>query len=140
MKLLNNKENAMKNNIFGIISIIIAIIALGLVILPGIIGTEKETPKSESLNTVKEIGRAILSKNFRENRPKPVSISRKSSLLLGILSLIFGIISWIKKENHRIIIAAIGLSIVVLAWEYVLIAIVIAVVLIVIFEFLSLGV
>jgi len=52
--------------------------------------------------------------------------------IIGLIALVFGVVSYLHKENFRISSAAAALGIISIAWHYVLIAVVIAIVLIII--------
>jgi len=113
-------------NIIGFIGIAIAIVGIGIAIFQDEL-QPVPTPASKQLSeSVFEKGAELLGFEVEKKRENDwVTITLFS---LGFISIILGIFSWVKKEAQRISIAAVALGLVVVAWEYVLIGVVVVVV------------
>jgi len=56
-----------------------------------------------------------------------------------LLAALGGILAWIRKENKRVAVSALGVGIISAAWVYVVVAIVIAILLAILFVVISEG-
>lgn len=120
-------------NTFGIIGIFIAIIAITVAVFQDEL-RPSPPPVSEQLTTrVLEKGVELLVGDVeKKNKRDLVGYTYAG---LGLLALMLGVFSFTKKENTRISGLAGALGILAIAWEYVLIGIVIAVVIIIFAEY-----
>lgn len=116
----------MKNK-FGIAGICIAIFAIAIAIFQDDIRPEPPAASTQLVDRVSEAVAKISGAEIEENAAKDwVTLAY---IGLGLLALIAGIISFVQKENHRVSGMAGALGVVAIAWEYVLIGVVVAVVL-----------
>jgi len=135
---------------FGIIGILIAILAIGIAIFqddfhakprPQI--TEEKSDKSVLKGLAIKAGiRLLRGKEKAKEEPNNVAPKHSQTLFskgpndfvkilymaLGFIALILGVLSYIKKEEHRISGMAGALGVIAIAWTYVLYGVVIAVV------------
>ena len=116
----------MKNKI-GIAGILIAIIAVGVAIFQDDIRPEPPSATTQLADRVSEAVAKIGGIEIEEKSSRDwVTLTY---IALGFLALIAGIVSFVQKENHRVSGMAGALGVVAIAWEYVLIGVVVAVVL-----------
>ncbi|MGI9261582.1 MAG: hypothetical protein ACR2QR_06090 [Woeseiaceae bacterium] len=116
----------MKNK-FGIAGIFIAVFAIAIAVFQDDIRPE---PPSASVQLTDRVADAVarISGVETENNSSKDWVTL-AYIGLGLLALIAGIVSFIQKENHRVSGMAGALGVVAIAWEYVLIGVVVAVVL-----------
>ena len=129
----------MKHSI-GIIGLVIGLIAVGLAIFQ-----DDLRPKPTLKELAVEASKKVLSENIlKKGEGKESSIvsppaSRDgvylSYMILGFIAMILGIVSWVKKDHIRISGGAISLGLMAVAWQYVLIGVAIAVVILIIANF-----
>lgn len=116
----------MKNRI-GIVGICIAVVALGIAIFQDDIRPEQPSATTSLGDRVFEVVKSIGSDDTDKR------LSRDWVTLtyigLGFVALVAGIVSFIRKEDHRVSGMAGAIGVVAIGWEYVLIGVVIAVVL-----------
>ena len=115
-----------KANRFGLIGIVIATIGTAIAIAQDHLRV-KFTPESPKL-----VGQ-VVDKGFNLFRKDDVVVETHDRIDyiyigLGLVSLVLGVWSFIVKENHRVSGLAGALGVVAMAWEYVLIGVVLAVV------------
>jgi len=120
-------------NTFGIIGIFIAIIAIAVAVFQD--DLRPTPPPASELLTTRVLEKGVELFTGEVEKMKKRDLVRYSYAGLGLLALILGVASFTNKENTRISGLAGGLGIIAIAWEYVLIGIVIAVVIIMIAEF-----
>jgi hypothetical protein len=142
----------------GVIGLILGLIAVGIAIFQGNIRDQVSPPepKVQDTRTIKELaigaGKKILADKLREKQEDPLphhtvepkknglfsGVSDKYDAValiysvLGFLAMVFGIISWVKKDHIRISGGAISLGLMAVAWQYVLIGVTIAVIILII--------
>lgn len=116
----------MKNK-FGIAGICIAIFAIAIAVFQDDIRPE---PPSASVQLAERVSDVVAKIGGIESKE---SAARDWVTLayigLGLLALIAGIVAFVQKESHRVAGMAGALGVVAIAWEYVLIGVVVAVVL-----------
>lgn len=110
-----------QKNLIGIIGIAIALVGVGVAIFQDDLRPQP-TPVSIQLKDVAlEKGAQLLGIDVEEKTPS--DWVRLTYFILGFLGIIMGVISWVKKENHRVSATALSLGIVAVAWQYVLIGV-----------------
>ena len=137
---------------YGIIGLVVGLIAVGIAIFQGDLFTEPE-PVVEEKTSIKELAveagkKLIREKLLNEDEEEPESPKEKKTVMgveiderhngvqltymaLGFAAMILGTVSWVKKDHIRISGGAVALGLVAVAWQYVLIGVVIAIVIIV---------
>lgn len=116
----------MKNK-FGIAGICIAIFAIAIAIFQDDIRPEPPTVSVQLADRLADAVAKIGGVETDESSPKDwVTLAY---IGLGLLALVAGIVSFVQKENHRVSGMAGALGVVAIAWEYVLIGVIVAVVL-----------
>lgn len=112
--------------LFGILSIAIALFQDDL--------RPKEPSATEQIKTsLLEKGKDMLGIG-EDKKPAPVAVAAKYDYVKfaymggGLLAFILGVTSYLRQENHRVSGMAGALGIIAMAWQYVLIAVVVAVV------------
>ena len=116
-------------NKIGIIGIIVAFLGITVAIFQDDIRKTIE-PKNAGLRAqVLEKGNALLTGKKETSDHDKIDYTY---IGLGLLALVLGVISYLRKENHRISAASAALGIVAIAWHYVLIGVVISIVILVI--------
>jgi hypothetical protein len=115
----------MKNAI-GLTGIGIALIGLCLAVFQDDL---RPDPPSVSTQLRERVTVAISDlAGVQANRAESRDWVAVSYVALGLLALIAGVASFVRNENHRIAGMAGALGVVVIAWEYVLVGVIIAVV------------
>ena len=116
-------------NIFGLIGIVIALAGLGVAVFQ-----EHLRPPPEPISVT--LGEAALAKGKQWLGVGSEEIAAEQSAIdwvtivqfaLGFIGIALGAVSWIRSENHRVSALAAALGLVVVAWEYVLVAVGVAV-------------
>lgn len=116
----------MKNTV-GIAGICVAIIAIGIAIFQDDLRPEAPSATTQLADRVSEAVAKIGGIEIEESSSRDwVTLTY---IGLGFLALVAGIVSFVQKENHRVSGMAGALGVVAIAWEYVLIGVVVAVVL-----------
>ncbi len=142
----------------GLMGLVIGTIAVGIAIFQGNIRDVVSPPEPEVQNerSIKELavdaGKKMLADRLREKQenpvPPPTSNSEKSGMfsgvsdkydsvsmvyaLLGFIAMVLGVVSWVKKDHIRISGSAISLGLMAVAWQYVLIGVTIAIIILII--------
>ena len=134
----------MKNK-FGTIGIVMAIIAITIAIFQNSLRPQIETT-DETLSP-KSITAKIFSKSFNlllgQENIAPADSKQAFDTVsytymgLGLLALIFGIASFLRKESYRFSGMATGLGIVAIGWEFVMLALGIVILISIIIAVLS---
>jgi hypothetical protein len=135
---------------FGIIGLVVGLIAIGVAIFqddlrayevqlePAVEAKPELTLKELAI----EAGRKVIEdKILKEDAESPVVVAEPPPaardkieliyMVLGFFAMVLGVVSWAKKDHIRISGGAISLGLMAVAWQYVLIGIVIAVVILV---------
>jgi len=135
----------MKHKI-GIIGLIVGIIAVGLAIFQNDLLPQEPPQEPKPVPTLKELaveaGKKVINDKIlkKEEDPPPVEEDSLVSprdrigltyMILGFLAMVLGIVSWVKKDHIRISGGAISLGLMAVAWQYVMIGVVIAVVILI---------
>ena len=136
----------MKHKI-GIIGLIIGLIAVGLAIFQNDLRPQKPPPEPKPEPTFKELaveaGKKVINDKIlkKEADPPPIPEDPLASphdrieltyMILGFLAMILGVVSWVKKDHIRISGGAVSLGLMAVAWQYVLIGVLIAVVILIV--------
>ena len=120
----------MKNKL-GTVGILIAMLAITVAVfqvhIRVLIAPEDPTIKEQLMNKGSELlglkSKHKISTSAATGYFDAVSITYTA---LGVIAMFFGVFSFLQKENHRFSGMAASLGIVAIAWEYVLIGLVIA--------------
>ena len=133
----------MKHN-FGTYGIIIGLLALCIAIFQNDLRPEELEPiesepslKELAVKASKEfIDDKILKQESTSSAPQIPSTEKHDAIqltymLLGFFAIVLGAISWIKKDHIRLSGGAISIGIIAVAWQYVLIGITIAVIILI---------
>ncbi len=121
-------------NKIGIIGIIVAFLGIGIAIFQDDIRAAVEPSKQSLSAQVVEKSKELLLGEKEESGHDKVDYAYT---ILGLVALVLGVISYVQKENHRVSSTAAALGIIAIAWHYVLIGVMIAIVLIVLGSGLS---
>ena len=142
----------------GVVGLVLGVIAVGIAIFQGNIRDFVSPPEPEIQDerSIKELvigaGKKLLADKLREKQENPVMQSpaqtEKNGLfrgisdkydrvamiyaVLGFSAMVLGVISWVKKDRIRISGGAISLGLMAVAWQYVLIGVVIAIIILLI--------
>jgi hypothetical protein len=109
-----------KRNRIGIIGIVIALLGVGVAVFQDDIRSHFDTAPVEVKDRVIQKGAELFGVKVESETTRD-----KVTFLqfgLGFVGIVLGVVSWIRKENHRVSSSAAALGIVAIAWEYVLIA------------------
>lgn len=142
----------------GVVGLIFGVIAVGLAIFQGNIRDFISPPEPlvEDKRSIKELafaaGKKVLADKLRKTadgpaKPQPQVEPKEEGLfsdirskydpvslvyaLLGFAAMVLGVISWVKKDHIRISGGAISLGLMAVAWQYVLIGVTIAVIILI---------
>ncbi|MBF0196582.1 MAG: hypothetical protein HQL32_02680 [Planctomycetes bacterium] len=132
-----------KKHILGIVGLTIGFMAIFVAINQDDMRKHFDPPKEDN-RTFKELalesGKKLLKQKFLKEKPiedevkrNPIESSKLTDSVhyvyygLGFLALVLGVLSYVKKENIRISVAAFSTGLIALAWTYVLYAVFIAV-------------
>ena len=114
-------------NPFGLAGILIAVIAIAIAVFQDDI-REQFFPETETkAESVVSKGLELIGIGEKDDKIKRDKVTVTYSAL-GLIALILGVVSYIRKENHRISGVAGALGVVAIGWHYVLIGLVVAVV------------
>ena len=143
----------------GIIGLVLGVIAVGVAIFQGNIRDIVSPPEPvvQDERSIKDLaigaGKRIVTDKLREKADEPATQQpqeepKKSGLfsnisdkydrvsmvyaLLGFAAMVLGVISWVKKDHIRISGGAISLGLMAVAWQYVLIGVTIAIIILII--------
>lgn len=122
-------ENIFTRNTIGLIGIVIALMGVGVAIFQDDLRPDTQAPPVEMTDRVVEKGAELLGIEVKRESPSDVVMIIR--LGLGFLAIVLGVVSWIRKENHRVSSTAAALGIIVVAWEYVLIAVGVAIIILI---------
>ena len=124
-------------NIFGLIGIVIALAGIGVAVFQD----HLRPPPEPAVN----LGEAALakgkqwlgveSKEVKEEPASTIDWVTIAQFALGFLGIVLGAVSWVRKENHRISSLSAALGLIVVAWEYVLVAVGVAVLMLILGQF-----
>lgn len=137
MERETNVSIQLEKNYASLIGLIIGIIALMFAIFQDHVALQlEETAKKSRIERTLEKGRAIL---FDEI---PISPERRKKaqliyMIIGAVGLIFSILAFVKKENLRLSIVASSVCVAAVAWQYVIIALIIFLVIVLFVNFLG---
>ena len=122
-----------ERNVIGIIGIVIALTGIAIAVFQD----EMRSPPAETSATLKSrvVEKSITLLGGEVDKPAEVDAITLTYRGLGFLAFLFGVVSWVRKENHRISALAGALGAVAVAWEYVVIGIGIAVVVLILGAF-----
>ena len=115
-----------KQNIFGALGILIALIAVGIAASYHLGVGDSEIQSKSTTEKVLEKGAELLGLETEEQEPEAANYWIYAYLSLGILALALGVVSYIKKENHRIAGMAGALAIVAIGWQFIMIGLAVA--------------
>ena len=116
----------LKANRIGLVGIVIALFGIGVAAFQDDLRAKFDDAPGESVETVVRKGFALFS-NVKVEEQKHDKVDYVY-ISLGLIALVLGVWSYIVKENHRISAVAGALGVVAMAWHYVMIGLVIAVV------------
>lgn len=111
-------------NRIGLIGIVVGILGICVAIF-------QDDLRAQFAPETQKVERSVIEKGIRIFSSDPVTESRRDRIDffyigLGLLALILGVVSFVKEENHRISALAGALGVMAIAWQYVLIGVVIA--------------
>ncbi|MGC6425977.1 MAG: hypothetical protein ACON5H_03155 [Akkermansiaceae bacterium] len=132
----------------GIVGLALGIFAVGMAIFQNDLRSPKPAPEPEPEPTFKELaveaGRKviqekILKKEERSPAKNGAEVAEESVrdgieltyMILGFVAMVLGVLSWTQKDHIRISGGAVALGLMAVAWQYVLIGVVIAVIILV---------
>lgn len=151
-------KQAIMRKYIGVAGLILGVIAVGVAIFQGNIRDFISPPEPlvQDKRSIKELafaaGKKVLADKLREtadgpSKPQPQVESKKDGLfvdisskydpvslvyaLLGFAAMVLGVISWVKKDHIRISGGAISLGLMAVAWQYVLVGVTIAVIILI---------
>lgn len=107
-----------QKNLIGIIGIVIALAGVGVAIFQDELRPPPTTTTVQLKDVALEKGAELL--GIAVENKKSSDWVRLTQFMLGFLAIVFGVTSWVRKENHRISAAAVSVGIIAVAWEYVL--------------------
>ncbi|MGJ8674293.1 hypothetical protein [Rubritalea sp.] len=131
---------------FGTFGILVGLIALCIAIFQNDLRPEESAPIQQPEPTLKELAveaskKLINDKILKEETPSVApdipseekhDAIQLTYMALGFLAIVLGAISWIRKDHIRLSGGAISLGIMAVAWQYVLIGITVAVIILII--------
>ncbi|MEX2285522.1 MAG: hypothetical protein WD648_00455 [Planctomycetaceae bacterium] len=133
-----------RSNRYGIIGIAMAFLGLALgVVSPWIVNLVEPQPQQPAAENIADftarIVKAVKEKMKRQppaNAPAPQQISWTNVMAvagagLGLLGVLLGSVSWIRREDHRISGVAALFGAAAIAWQYLLLAIAIVIFLVI---------
>ncbi len=131
-------------NYLGVIGLTVGLIAVAIAIFQN----DLRPPEPEDNRTLTEVAGEATKKLIREKILKeepespPVADHEKrhdfiaiTYMSLGFLAMVFGITSWVRKDHIRLSGGAVAVGLVAVGWEYVLVGLCIAVIVLVFANF-----
>ena len=141
-------SHLLKKHIFGILGLLIGFSAIGIASFQDDIRLKLIKPEVEEKRSLKELAIEASKKYIKEKLLKEESTTKeneKESIVpkisdsitytyygLGLISIILGIISFIRKENSRLAISSFSCGLIAVAWTYVMYAVGVAIIIIII--------
>ncbi len=127
---------------FGVIGLIIGLLALTTAVFQGDLRAAFKPANDDSLKFLAiKAGKSLIKRKVL-GQQQPDVLERVANdthdmiqiiyMALGLLAIIFGIISWLNKEHIRMSGVVISLGLVAIAWQYVIIAVIIAILILII--------
>ena len=123
-------------NYFGIIGLCIGLIAVGIAVFQD--DMRPETPEDDRTLTeiAGEATKSLIREKILKEDVEPDHKKRHDHIAitymsLGFIALGLGVASWVRRDHMRISFAAVGLGLCAIAWEYVLVGVGVAALLIV---------
>ena len=133
-----------RNNRVALVGLILSLPALCLAVVPPLV--IKPEPRKVTETLLEEganLARKLLKKDAvarpRDKAEPTLFAFRIVSIVLGLLAAFIGLFAWIRKENRRVSVAAMGVGAVAALWFYIIAAVVIAVVVAVLFALVADG-
>lgn len=121
-------------NRFGIIGIIVGLIAIGVAAGGDSIRELIEPEPTSIAERVLETGAAILTGEARSSTSERDYVT-VSYIALGFVAIVLAVISFLRHENQRVTTMAGVLGVMAVGWSYILIGLAISVVLIILVNF-----
>lgn len=118
-----------KNNLIGFIGIFIALVGIGLAIFQDELRPATVSDPTTLSEAVFEKGAELLGVEVEKKRK--TDWVTMTLYVLGFIAIVLGVFSWVKNENHRVSAAAAALGVIAVAWEYVLIGVVVAIIMLI---------
>ena len=128
---------------FGVTGLSIAFVGLALGVLsPWLTNLMQPPPKpaeEEIADFAAKVVKAVKEK-LKKQQPPPPPLRKQISWSMvvaasatgaGLVGVLLGIISWIKREDHRISGTAVAIGAVAIAWQYIILAVAIVVFLVI---------
>lgn len=121
-------------NIFAMVGLVIGFIAIGMAAFEKHVAASE--PPKEDKRTLKELAAAVGKKLLNDQilkeeppppKPEPFRPTRIAYTFLGLVAITCGGIAWMRKENVRMAGGAISMGLIAVAWEYVLVAVGVAI-------------
>lgn len=125
-------------NIFGLIGIVIALAGIGVAVFQDHLRPPPEPVSVKLGEAALAKGKQWLGVESKEVKEEPTSTIdwvTIAQFALGFLGIVLGAVSWVRKENHRISALSAALGLVAVAWEYVLVAVGVAVLMLILGQF-----
>jgi len=122
----------MKNKI-GLIGILIALTAIGVAIFQDDLRPEKRSAAEQIKNLAVSTGLELLGGDAKVRRERDAI--HLTYYGLGFIALVLGVVSFLRKESHQVAGAAGALGVIAIGWEFVMIGIIIAVVILILAYF-----
>jgi hypothetical protein len=134
-----------KRNPVGFIGLFIALPALCLAVVPPlVIKPEPQKLTDTLLEEGANLARALLKgtpvEPPRDKRETTLRYFRIASVVMGLLAAFVGLFAWIRRENRRVCVSAMGVGVIAALWFYIIVAVVIAVIAVALLAFISEGV
>ncbi len=122
----------MKNRI-GLIGILIALTGIGVAIFQDDLRPEKPSAAEQIKDLAVSRGIELLGGHVEKRRER--DLVQLTYLGLGFIALVLGVVSFLRKESPQVAGAAGALGVIAIGWEFVLIGIIIAVIILILAYF-----
>ena len=137
-------KKLLARNFLGLIGLIVGLVAVLIAIFQNDL---RPPPPPEDERTLTEVAseatkKLIQEKILKESPPEAVPDHEKrhdavalTYMALGFLAIVLGVVSWIRRDHIRLSGGAVAIGLVAVGWEYVLVGLLIAVVILVLANF-----
>ena len=113
----------------GIAGVLVALIAIAVAIFQDEIRANTQPEPTGTVEKLVVKGKTLLGVNSKAEKRDVVDYTYMG---MGLLALVLGVVSFLAKEGHRVSAASAALGIVAIGWQYVLIGVAVAVVILLI--------
>ena len=132
-------EVSPRRNWFGVTGLLVSLVGLALSVLTPWLANLIQPPPKPVEEEIADFAAKIVKRvkeKLKKQQPLPPAPPKQiswpmvfpaSAISTGLLGLLLGVISWIKREDHRISGTAVAIGTITITWQYIILAVAIVV-------------